>query len=148
MRICGVELTANDAVICILQLEQQQFNLPDCRVRKLSLPKNHNRQDLQKFQFDFAKLVEDYKIDMVVIKERMTKGKFAGGAVSFKLEAALQLLTGVGVEVISPSAIKAAISQRPLPVDFASTGLKVFQEQAFKLAYAVHMPATPEEPTE
>ena len=50
MKICGVELSGNDAVICLLQFEHQNFNLPDCRVRKLSIPKIHTRGDLQQFQ--------------------------------------------------------------------------------------------------
>ena len=49
MRICGVELTSNDAVVCLLHLENKQFTLPDFRVRKLTLPKEHTREDLQQF---------------------------------------------------------------------------------------------------
>ena len=60
MRICGVELTSNDAVVCLLHLENKQFTLPDFRVRKLTLPKEHTREDLQQFQFAFAKLMGDY----------------------------------------------------------------------------------------
>ena len=138
MRVCGVELTANDAVICLLHKEGQLFDLPDCRVRKLSLPKGHSREDLQKFQFDFKKLMEDYKVDHVAIKERMTKGKFAGGAVSFKLEAAIQLIDGVNVKVVSPSQIKSVQSDYPLPIMFEETGLKVFQQAAFNVAYTAH----------
>ena len=129
MIICGVELSANDAVVCLLQLENKQFNLPDCRVRKLTLPKDHTREDLKKFQFSFAK---------VAIKERMTKGKFAGGAISFKLESAIQLISDIDVTLLSPTQIKSAISDNPLPISFSNTGLKVFQEAAFKVAYAVH----------
>jgi hypothetical protein len=141
MKICGVELTANDAVVCLLSLEQQQFMLPDCRVRKLSLPKEHTRDDLQKFQTTFAKLMEDYQVNKVVIRERMTKGKFAGGAVSFKLESAIQLMTDIEVDTLSPAAIKQAISDNPLPILFSETGLKSFQEAAFTVAYASHMSA-------
>mgnify|MGYP003144666163 FL=1 len=115
--------------------------LPDCRVRKLSLPKEHTRDDLQKFQATFAKLMEDYQVDKVVIRERMTKGKFAGGAVSFKLEAAIQLMTDIEVDTLSPAAIKQAISDNPLPILFSETGLKSFQEAAFTVAYASHMSA-------
>tara|TARA_R110001592_G_scaffold321037_1_gene599400 strand:- start:143062 stop:143487 length:426 start_codon:yes stop_codon:yes gene_type:complete len=138
MIICGVELSANDAVVCLLQLENKQFNLPDCRVRKLTLPKDHTREDLKKFQFSFAKLMGDYKVDKVAIKERMTKGKFAGGAISFKLESAIQLISDIDVTLLSPTQIKSAISDNPLPISFSNTGLKVFQEAAFKVAYAVH----------
>ncbi|MDX2465610.1 MAG: DUF3010 family protein [Porticoccus sp.] len=136
MIICGVELSANDAVICLLQLEKKQFNLPDCRVRKLTLPKDHIREDLQKFQFSFAKLMSDYCVDRVAIKERMTKGKFAGGAISFKLESAIQLIAEIDVTLLSSTEIKSAISKNPIPIQFSDTGLKVFQEAAFKVAYA------------
>ncbi len=139
MRICGVELTGNDAVVCLLELEAGQFTLPECRVRKLSVPKAHSREDIQKFQATFAKLMEDYQIGKVVIRERMTKGKFAGGATSFKLEAAIQLLSKLEVSLMSPTAIKQVISENPLPIPFSETGLKVFQEPAFTVAYASHM---------
>ncbi|WP_049722960.1 DUF3010 family protein [Gilvimarinus polysaccharolyticus] len=141
MKICGVELTGNDAVVCLLNLESQQFNLPDCRVRKLTLPKEHTRDDLQKFQATFAKLMIDYQIDTVAIRGRMTKGKFAGGAVSFKLEAAIQLINAIDVKTFSPAAIKQALSENPLPVPFSETGLKGFQEMAFTAAYTAHMTA-------
>lgn len=139
MRICGVELTANDAVISLIELQQGHFTLVDCRVRKLSLPKDHTREDLQQFQFAFAKLMTDYKIDRVAIKERFTKGKFAGGAVSFKLEAAIQLIADLDVIVLSASQIKAVIAENPLPIEFSATGLKVFQQSAFNVAYVAHM---------
>ena len=139
MRICGVELTANDAVICLLHLDRGQFNVLDCRVRKVQLKKGHTRQDLQEFQFAFAKLMADYKVDKVVIRERMPKGKFAGGAIGFKLEATIQLITELDVEVITPTRIKAALAETPIPIPFSKTGLKVFQEAAFTVAYAAHI---------
>lgn len=139
MRVCGVELTGSDAVICLLSLEAQQFNLPDCRVRKLTLPKKHSQQDLQKFQFEFSQLMTDYHVDKVVIKERMPKGKFAGGAASFKMESAIQLIKGLDVRLMTPTEIKTALSENPLPVLFAETGLKVFQQTAFTTAYAALM---------
>jgi len=139
MRICGVELTANDAVISLIELESEHFTLPDCRARKLSLPKEHTREDLQRFQFAFAKLMSDYKVDKVAIKERMTKGKFAGGSVSFKLEAAIQLIADLDVITLSATQIKATLSENPLPITFSETELKGFQEAAFTAAYVAHM---------
>lgn len=139
MKICGVELSGNDAVICILEFEHQAFNLPDCRVRKLTLPKAHTRVDLRQFQKAFEKLMSDYGIEKVAIKERALKGKFAGGAVGFKLEAAIQLIAGIDVVVLSQKDIKLALSEKRLPVSFAETGLKVFQEAAFTVAYVAHV---------
>jgi len=139
MRICGVELSGSDAVICLLHLDQGQFDMPDCRVRKLTLKKEHTREDLQQFQFAFTKLMGDYSVNKVAIRERMTKGKFAGGAISFKLEAAIQLIADLDVAVLSPTQIKSALSEKPIPIPFSDTGLKVFQETAFKVAYAAHI---------
>lgn len=141
MIICGVELTGSDAVVCLLKLDQGHFSLPECKVRKLTLRKNHTRADLQQFQTAFADLMAEYRVEKVVIKERMPKGKFAGGAISFKLEAAIQLISGIDLDVtlLSPALIKATLSANPLPIPFADTGLKVFQETAFVVAYAGHM---------
>ncbi len=138
MKICGVDLTANDAVICLLEQNKGEFNLPDCRARKLTLIKGHTAEDLRQFQFEFAKLMSDYSVDKVVIRERMHKGKFAGGAISFKLESAIQLIADLDVILLSPSQIKLALSENMLPVKFSDTGLKAFQEVAFKAAYAAH----------
>ena len=83
--------------------------------------------------------MSDYKVEKVVIRERMPKGKFAGSAISFKLEAAIQLITEIDVEILSPTQIKAAQKESQLPIAFENTGLKVFQKDAFTVAYASHM---------
>ncbi|WP_166263526.1 DUF3010 family protein [Marinobacter caseinilyticus] len=141
MIVCGVELTGSDAVVCLLNLDQGQFSLPECKVRKLTLKKNHSRADLLEFQTSFAELMVDYEVRKVAIKERMPKGKFAGGAISFKLEAAIQLIsdTDLDVTMLPPALIKATLSANPLPIAFAQTGLKVFQETAFVAAYVGHV---------
>ena len=140
MRICGIELTGNEAVICLLDKDQELFNLPDSRIRKLTLKKDHTRADLQGFQKELVQFLRDYKVERVAIKERMQKGKFAGGAISFKMEAAIQLIAESDIEVtlLSSTQIKAILADNPLPIPFAETGLKQFQEQAFITAYAGH----------
>ena len=141
MIICGVELTGSDAVVCLLNLDRGQFSLPECKVRKLSLNKNHTREDLKHFQAAFAELMAEHEVTGVAIKERMPKGKFAGGAISFKLEAAIQLIpaTALAVRLLPPAVIKSTLSANPLPIPFADTGLKAFQETAFTTAYVGHM---------
>lgn len=141
MIICGVELTGSDAVVCLLDLDRGQFSLPECKVRKLSLNKNHTRDDLKQFQKSFAGLMAEFGVTGVAIKERMPKGKFAGGAISFKLEAAIQLIDSTELEVrlLPPALIKSTLAANPLPIPFADTGLKAFQETAFIAAYVGHM---------
>lgn len=141
MLICGVELSGSDAVVCLLNKDMGQFSLPESKIRKITLKKNHTREDLQQFQASFAEFVMENGVKKVAIKERMPKGKFAGGAISFKLEAAIQLMSVADVEVslLSPATIKSTLASNPLPVPFAETGLKVFQETAFIAAYVGHL---------
>lgn len=141
MLICGVELSGSDAVVCLLNLDKGQFTLPESKVRKITLKKNHTREDLQQFQASFAAFLAEHDVKKVTIKERMPKGKFAGGAISFKMEAAIQLMPGKDVEVsmLPPALIKSTLASNPLPIPFAETGLKVFQETAFVAAYVGHL---------
>lgn len=136
MKVCGVELKGNEAIISLISFEAGLYTLLDCRVRKIALANAKSSEDIKKFQFDFAKLMQDYQIGQVVIKERLTKGKFAGGAVSFKLEAAIQLIPNLDVALITNSYIKESLKNNSLAYSFKETGLKQFQEQAFNSALA------------
>lgn len=136
MRVCGVELKGNDAIICLITSENNLYDIPHLRVPKISINNAGDAEQLRKFQFTFSKLIEDYKIDKVVIKGRALKGKFAGGPVGFKLEAAIQLISDLDVEILSASFIKTAIAKSQLEIDFRDTGLKKFQESAFTSAFA------------
>ena len=136
MRVCGVDLAGNDANIALMNLENGLIQLPDCRTRKLSLQKTATAHELKYFQKSFAQLVQDYKIETIVIRQRPMKGKFAGGAIGFKLEAALELLNGVQVIVMPPTEIKTALKESRVFIEFSETGLKGFQKSAFETGLA------------
>ena len=136
MRTCGIEIKGSEAIICLMILKDGLFELPDCRQNRFALSKDQDQEQMRHFQFTFAKFIEDYKISQLVIKERPQKGKFAGGAVGFKFEAAFQLIASCVCTLISATEIKEKLKRHPLPVDFKDTGLKVFQETAFLAGYA------------
>jgi hypothetical protein len=79
--------------------------------------------------------MQDYQVDSVAIRQRMPKGKFAGSATGFKMEAAIQLIKDLDVRLLSTTEVKEQLKRNPLPIDFADTGLKKFQENAFINAY-------------
>lgn len=135
MRTCGIEIKGSEAIVCLMTLKDGLFELPDCRQTRFVLSKDQDQEQMRHFQFTFAKFIEDYKISRLVIKERPQKGKFAGGAVGFKIEAALQLIAGCQCTLISATELKEKLKRSPLPVEFKDTGLKVFQETAFLAAY-------------
>ncbi|MFT5163461.1 MAG: hypothetical protein ACI9FJ_002057 [Alteromonadaceae bacterium] len=136
MRVCGVELKGSDAIICLLELNEGLFSLPDCRVPRIVIKDAADGDQLRHFQFTFTKLVADYKVDQVVIRERHMRGKFAGGAAGFKLEATLQVTPELDVRLISSSEIKEILKTTELMIEFSQTGLKKFQEDAFTTAFA------------
>ena len=139
MRICAVELKGNDAIICIMSKNMGLLEIPECRQRKFSITAT-NTENMRWFQRAFLQLTRDYKVDKVVIKERPTSGKFMGGAVGFKLEAALQLIEDLDVELVTGARIKEQLKHTPLLMDYKQNHLKQFQEHAFVTAYAaLHM---------
>ncbi|UAW99596.1 DUF3010 family protein [Halopseudomonas nanhaiensis] len=139
MRVCGVDINSNDVNVCLLSLSDDIFELPDFRSRKLTLRDINSTGELRYFQQTFAKLMADYQVDQVVIRQRPMKGKFAGGAVGFKLEAAIELIAELNVTIMSTTDIKESLKRNPIQIDYAGTGLKAFQEVAFNTAYAYLM---------
>ncbi|MCL1097485.1 DUF3010 family protein [Shewanella gelidii] len=135
MRVCGVELKGGEAVICLLSYEGETFNVPDCRQRSFTVTHSAKAESIREFHFAFHKLLQDYKVDEVVIIEREQKGKLAGSATSFKLEAAIQI-SELPVHSMSPLAIKEQLKRNPPQVDFDGLDLKRFQQPAFEVAFA------------
>lgn len=140
MRICAVELKGNDAIFCIMSKNMGLLDIPEVRQRKITITDTQNTENMRWFQKQFLQLVNDYKVEKVVIRERPMKGKFAGGAVGFKLETAIQLIEELNVEMVSPTRIKEQLKHTPILMEYKQTKLKQFQEQAFQTAYAcLHM---------
>lgn len=136
MRACGVEIKGNDAIICIMSKENNLYDIPHTRVQKISLDNAGEAEQVQHFQFTFAKLMEDYQVTNVLIKGRALKGKFAGGPVGFKVEAAIQLIKELQVEILSATFIKKELAKSQIDIDFRDTGLKQYQEQAFSTVFS------------
>jgi len=136
MKVCGVEIKSNEAIICIISKENNLYDIPHTRVQRVTLDNAGDAEAVQKFQFTFAKLMEDYQVTHVQIKGRALKGKFAGGPVGFKIEAAIQLISDLQVDILAGTFIKKELSRSQIDIDFRDTGLKQFQEQAFSTAFA------------
>src|SRR5690606_30418907 len=141
MKVCGVEINSNDVNVCLLSLADGLFELPEFRSRRLTLTNINSTGELRSFQQAFAKLMQDYQVERVVVRQRPMKGKFAGGAVGFKLEAAIELISDLDVIIMSTTDIKDSLKRNPIQIDYAGTDLKAYQEVAFNTAYAYLMKA-------
>ncbi|WP_025821728.1 DUF3010 family protein [Shewanella marina] len=135
MRVCGVELKGGEAIICLLNYDKDTFNVPDCRQQSFAISNSAETESIREFHFAFNKLMQDYHVDQIVIIEREQKGKLAGSATSFKLEAAIQL-GDLPVTLMSPVSVKEQNKRNPPQVDFDGLDLKKFQQNAFEVAFA------------
>ncbi|CAH9055334.1 hypothetical protein PSECIP111951_01220 [Pseudoalteromonas holothuriae] len=143
MRTCGVEITGSDILLCLLTKKDDVFDIRDVRQTRFTLTNvGLDTEQMRKFQFDFAKLMTDYQVDSVAIRQRAPKGKFAGSAAGFKMEAAIQLIEGLDVRLLSTTEVKEQLKRNPLPIDFEDTGLKKYQENAFVNAFVYIMKKT------
>ncbi|BBN81877.1 hypothetical protein PA25_18620 [Pseudoalteromonas sp. A25] len=143
MRTCGVEITGSEVLLCLLTKEDDVFDIRDIRQTRFTLANvGQDTEQMRKFQFDFEKLLADYQVDSVAIRQRAPKGKFAGSATGFKMEAAIQLIEGIDVRLLSSTEVKEQLKRNPLPIDFEDTGLKKYQENAFVNAYVYIMKKT------
>ena len=135
MNLLGIELNNKEAVLCLLSIEGGLFNVKECRTRGIALTKSETSEGVKDFYNKMKKLIEDYKVETIVIKQRPTKGKFSGSANSFKMEAAIQLIDGVDVELIANTEIKETLKKNPLEYAMKDLELRQFQEHAFNTAY-------------
>jgi len=129
---CGIELKGNEARIVLLEGTKNSYRIISEAPKKIKLLDSGNQDDVHRFVNEFNEFVREYGINKAGIKERGTKGKFAGGSVSFKMEGLIQAST-VEVVLIHSRTIKAKIKGEE--IDLSS--VNKYQEEALKLAWVM-----------
>lgn len=127
-KICGIELKASEAVLAIVEENNGDIQYVNIATKKIKIGNHENSQAIRSFYESFCNLLRDNHIDLIVIKQRQQSGPFAGGAVSFKLEAIIQLNSLIDVIFVSGQSISA--SNRREKIDFPAS-INKYQEQAY-----------------
>lgn len=133
MRICGVDLKANNTILSVIDSEDDIVTYIDMKIKKILLCDDEKRDDVISFSKEIYGFLYDNKIDKVVIKKRAKKGNFSGGAVTFKMEAILQLNTFCKVELISSQAVSSFDRKNEITLP---SNLKKYQEASYLIARA------------
>lgn len=134
MRICGIDLKANNTILSVIDTEDEDIVVYiDMKVKKISLPNDENQNDIRQYCNDLLVFLKHNDIEKVAIKKRAKKGNFAGGAVSFKMESLIQLNPHCEVELISSQSIGAYTKKNS--VEYPSN-LKKYQESSYLAALA------------
>ena len=130
-KVCGIELKSSDAIVAVIEEADGDVEFIDVEPRRIKVGDDESGADIKSFYDSFVSFVRNNQIDVVVIKKRAKRGQMAGGAVSFKLEALIQLNGRVGVEFVSAQGIAAANKRDPFDIP---NHLKKYQEAAFMAA--------------
>jgi len=134
MKVCGIELKSNEARIIVLEGHSEDFEIIKVDLEKLKLTDSKDQQAVKAFRDTIIDFLSYHDFDMIGIKERITKGRFAGGALSFKMEGLLQTADDKVVLVHNMS-MKSTLKDIELPID----GIKKYQEEALRVAlYLLH----------
>jgi hypothetical protein len=130
-RICGIELRASEAILAVLERNDNEVQFIDIEPKKIKLGDDESSALIKSFYDSVVNFSKDNHIDRFVIKKRAKRGQMAGGAVSFKLEALIQLNGSVEITFVSGQGIAAAHKKHPFEIP---EGIKKYQETAFMAA--------------
>ena len=128
MKICGIDLKASDAIISVIELNNGILSYIPLNLKKISIQNDENKSEIKSFYETFQTFLRDNSIDKIIIKKRAKKGKFAGGADTFKMEGIIQLNNQCYVCFTSAQAIA---SYKRNNVVTLPTDLLKYQEEAY-----------------
>ena len=124
MRICGVEIKSNNAIVSVVDDGQYL----DLKIKKLVLEDDEIQANIVSFKKNLEAFISENNVEKIIIKKRSKKGNFAGGAVTFKIETIIQLNSTCEVTFVSPQALSKF--EKKIEVNYPKE-LNKYQEQSY-----------------
>ena len=128
MKICAIDLKANNTILVVVENKNDSCQYLDLKIKKIELEDDEIQENIISYSKALNDFLKENKIEQVLIKKRAKKGAFSGGANTFKAEALIQLNSVCTVELISTQSINAF--EKKNNIEFPSN-LKKYQEQAY-----------------
>ena len=128
MKYCGIELKGDEARVIAVEINGDSYTSTPLAVDKFKIKDPSSQQEMQSFAAAFQKFLTEGKFDVIGIKGRMTKGRFAGGSTSFKMEGIIQCMP-FNVSIINSATIRSKVKDTELNL----TGCKEYQIEALKV---------------
>ena len=130
MKTCGIELKGNEARIVVLEGNPEDYVVMLTGLTKIALDDPKNQDEVRFFYNEFVAFLEDGDFDRIGIKERVSRGRFAGGTTTFKIEGLIQN-TEFPIEIIHASKIKTRLKDTELD----NSAIHDYQIEAMRVAY-------------
>ncbi len=128
MKICGIELKSNNIILSIVESINDETSYIDIKIKKITLNDDENQNSIIAFKNEIDDFICANSIDKIIIKKRAKKGNFAGGVITFKIEAIIQLNSHCDVEFVSSQAIGKYTKNNDI---IFPGSLNKYQEQAY-----------------
>ncbi len=132
-KVCGIEIKGSTAIVVVLEGGATDFKVIPTEFKKLNLADSTNQAEVKVFYQKLTDFFEAYQFDKIGIKARGTKGKFAGGATTFKIEGLIQLAAKTSVILMHGATIKAKVKK----VTVVFEGVNSYQLEAMRLGYCL-----------
>ncbi len=129
MKYCGIELKSNEARLVCIQTTDKDYEFIETQLKKIKLADPKTQAATLAFKDECLQFFEKNQFDKIGIKERGRKGKFAGGADSFKMEGIIQSLP-FPIEILHGNSIKSKVKDKTLKID----QVNAYQAEALKVA--------------
>jgi hypothetical protein len=136
MRICGVELKGSEAIFVIIDVVGEEISFVPCQIRKIKYGDSAEQQSARLFYDAISGFILEHNIEKIGIKQRAPKGPFAGGPVTFKMEALFQLNPHAVTQLFPGPTIAAATRRHDFKVP---DQLNQYQAEAYLTACCAAM---------
>lgn len=133
-RICGIDLDKNQARFAILDGTVDDFQLITIDPSQLTLTDPKSQSEVRRYRDSLDRFFDENGIEIVAIRERLSKGRMKGGTITFKIEGLIQLCRPA-VFLIPPATIRKAVSSAH--IEFSELPVAKHQHEAYGAAYCL-----------
>lgn len=132
MRFCGVDLSGSTLALAVVSRNGDSCTWVPAKPEKLTLDNDADHEEVKRFFTVLSAFVREHHIEHIGIKQRATKGRFAGGSTTFKMEGLVQLVEVSSITLVSAQKIAKQTKDLVPPAK-----LRAYQHDAFRTAYAL-----------
>jgi hypothetical protein len=103
---CGIEIAARRAIFVFLRLQGQEILDVTGKRTRITIKNEDDPGEIRRFYQAGHTLFEQMQPDRIAVIQRKTRGHFASGGITFKLEGLLQLYPRTDVTIVPPAALR------------------------------------------
>lgn len=130
--VCGIEIKSKTATLVVLDGIRGDFIIVKSKPLKIELSDSSLQESIKTFSDEINNFFTDEKVEKVIIKEGVSKGKFTSGSPVFKIETIIQM-SGVEVNLLKPQTLNTFLKNEAF--DLKDNDLKKYQQVAYEVAY-------------